>query len=67
MKTIRCSEDLRKHIETLRIEGETDAALALRLDIHVNTMTKLKHSSAMFEASAGMAALGLKPVYEAAK
>lgn len=62
-KTIRNQEQLRAHLESVRLKGETDQQLADRLDIHVNTLTKLKYGVS-FQAPAGLRALGLTVLYQ---
>jgi ribosome-binding protein aMBF1 (putative translation factor) len=64
---IRTQSDLQKHIAKLREDGETDKDLAKRLGLHVNTITKIKHSGAMFETIPSMKAFGLRVVYEKEK
>lgn len=64
---IRTREELLKHIARVRKPRETDSALAARIGIHQNTMTKLKQTSAMFETVPYMEAVGLRVVYETVK
>jgi len=64
---IRNQAELQKHLAKLRKSGESDKELAERLGLHVNTVTKLKHSGAMFETSPSMKAMGLKIIFEVVK
>jgi hypothetical protein len=66
-KFIRRPEQLRAHLDAIREEGETDRKLALRLGMHWNTITKLKHYGAAFETPVMLAKLGIKVLYEVIK
>lgn len=62
-KMIRNQEQLRARLEAVREDGETDRQLAERLDIHWNTITKLKHGM-NFDTPKSFRALGLTVLYE---